>query len=658
MPTTGPILTVQTATLSSTTDTDLFSGTGGPFAYDPFFGGFAGIVSSQGIFGEPFHDQLKGVNASDQVLFVIAIQNFANVSAYDIKLRDFMPLGFVIPPDGPDIVVADGAGNVLSWTGNLFDPAGGLTITSPVAPYSQTLGTNVALVTFTLDATVAVPAPLANITNTAQIVGYAASSGGANLIGSNTGTLSDSTPLQTGGILATSVARQPASMLASGQTLSYDITVTLSEGTTRDLRITEAVPVSGAAGFRLVSTQIVQFGANLSASAPIIVQPDGSVLLGTVIDTPDGVQTSADQLVLRVTVANGGTTSGTGTLSTIISAADPNVAGNTWSKTLTNTSALARPDVLPTIAGISAAQNITSTMAALPFAGLILTDPDVGQIQTLTIHPSLPALGSLSGTTPLATNPAGDYVLTGSVDAVQAAARSLVFTPAAGASGTETFGLTLNDGASGIAINSHSTLSITTAAGNPSELAHFPISPQTVLTSTAAGSSTFVQVETYHGPIDNIQTQFLYDGSAPLAIVAGQSAMLISSRATATAVQLQGGTNVLDMRQGSSFLVSGTGTDTFLFHADQPQETWNTIVNFHRGDNVTLYGFQAGVSSLYWDANAGAAGYTGLTLRTDINNDGNLDSSITFAGKSLSDQSHFVLQTGSVGGSNFLTITT
>ncbi len=68
MPTTGPILTVQTATLSSTTDTDLFSGTGGPFAYDPFFGGFAGIVSSQGIFGEPFHDQLKGVDASKRRL--------------------------------------------------------------------------------------------------------------------------------------------------------------------------------------------------------------------------------------------------------------------------------------------------------------------------------------------------------------------------------------------------------------------------------------------------------------------------------------------------------------------------------------------------------------------------------------------------------------
>lgn len=87
--------------MSSTTDTDLFSGTGGPFAYDPFFGGFAGIVSSQGIFGEPFHDQLKGVNASDQVLFVIAIQNFANVSAYDIKLRDFMPLASSSRRTGP-----------------------------------------------------------------------------------------------------------------------------------------------------------------------------------------------------------------------------------------------------------------------------------------------------------------------------------------------------------------------------------------------------------------------------------------------------------------------------------------------------------------------------------------------------------------------------
>ena len=185
---------------------------------------------------------------------------------------------------------------------------------------------------------------------------------------------------------------------------------------------------------------------------------------------------------------------------------------------------------------------------------------------------------------------------------------------------------------------------------------HFPISTQTVLTSTATGSSTFSETELYQGAISNLNTQFLYDGDTALAVVAQQSGMLISSQAQATAIQLLGGVNVLDMQQGSSFLVSGTGTDTFLLHADQAQTTWNTIANFHTGDSVIIYGFAAGTSTRSWDANAGAANYTGATLRLDVDGNGTIDSSLTFAGKTTADTSHYQITTGNVGGSNYLSI--
>ena len=133
--------------------------------------------------------------------------------------------------------------------------------------------------------------------------------------------------------------------------------------------------------------------------------------------------------------------------------------------------------------------------------------------------------------------------------------------------------------------------------------------------------------------------------------------MLISSQAQATAVQLQGGLNVLSMEQGSSFLVSGTGADTFLLHADQAQITWNTISNFHTGDSVILYGFDRSTSARWWDANAGAPNYTGATLRLDLDGNGSIDSSLTFAGKTTSETAQYQFQTGAVGGANYLSIT-
>ena len=234
-------------------------------------------------------------------------------------------------------------------------------------------------------------------------------------------------------------------------------------------------------------------------------------------------------------------------------------------------------------------------------------------------------------------------------------ARTLVFTPSTTTTGTETLALTLNDGAGGIA-TAQQSLTIAPAS-HPASQVQFPISPQTVLTSTATGTSTYQQVQTYAGAISNINTQFLYDGDTTLAIVAQQSGILISSQAPETAIQLQGGTNVVDMKQGSAFLVSGTGTDTFIAHVDQPQVTWNTIANFHTGDSIILYGFTHGVSTQSWDANAGAAGYTGATLRLDIDGNGTTDASLTFAGKTTADTAHFNTQYGSVGGSNYLSIT-
>src|SRR3954447_11191382 len=83
---TNPNLVIQTANLWASGDSSIFSGSGGPQAYDPFFRMFADVVNSAGLNAEPFADQLWNAEAGDEVVFVVAVQNKAAAAAYDLRL--------------------------------------------------------------------------------------------------------------------------------------------------------------------------------------------------------------------------------------------------------------------------------------------------------------------------------------------------------------------------------------------------------------------------------------------------------------------------------------------------------------------------------------------------------------------------------------------
>jgi Ca2+-binding RTX toxin-like protein len=128
------------------------------------------------------------------------------------------------------------------------------------------------------------------------------------------------------------------------------------------------------------------------------------------------------------------------------------------------------------------------------------------------------------------------------------------------------------------------------------------------------------------------------------------------------ALQVTGGNNVIDGGGGSNFLVGGTGadggTDTFFIDGRGGAVTWSSVVNFHRGDAVTIFGFTAGTSTLPFTASDGAAGYTGATLHSELSGAGTgVNGSVTFAGISLADaQTKFTISTGNVGGADYLQI--
>ncbi len=97
--------------------------------------------------------------------------------------------------------------------------------------------------------------------------------------------------------------------------------------------------------------------------------------------------------------------------------------------------------VAPTISGTLAGQTTASEQTVAPFSGVAVTDINIGATDTLTI--ALTGQGTLSGPGLSLTN--GGYTLSGSAEAITGDLHALVFTPAAGAYGTQhatTFRLT------------------------------------------------------------------------------------------------------------------------------------------------------------------------------------------------------------------------
>ena len=161
--------------------------------------------------------------------------------------------------------------------------------------------------------------------------------------------------------------------------------------------------------------------------------------------------------------------------------------------------------------------------------------------------------------------------------------------------------------------------------------------------------------QAYTGPVSYLQNQFVYNGGHSVTVSARTNNVFIQASGNEALAAL-GGQNVLSGGLGSNFLVGGTGTDTFFTDARTSAFVWNTIVNFHPGDMVTLFGFVAGRSSYAISPSEGAAGYQGLTVNSDIAGNGQVTAKVTLTGLTPADQSHLAFSTGTVGGIPYLAI--
>ena len=189
-----------------------------------------------------------------------------------------------------------------------------------------------------------------------------------------------------------------------------------------------------------------------------------------------------------------------------------------------------------------------------------------------------------------------------------------------------------------------SSLQIQTTAA-PAQAVHF--------TDATLGLSTTDSGTAYAGPMAGLQRQFIWNSPDAVAVSASTPNMFLKGGAGGDALSVAGGVNVLDGGGGSNFLVGGTGAgsqDTFFVDGRGGVETWSTIVNFHLGDQATIFGFHSGTSTLPFTARDGAAGYEGATIHSELNGAGTgVNGSMTFTGLTLADVSnHLTITSGTL----------
>ncbi len=92
------------------------------------------------------------------------------------------------------------------------------------------------------------------------------------------------------------------------------------------------------------------------------------------------------------------------------------------------------------------------------------------------------------------------------------------------------------------------------------------------------------------------------------------------------------GDDVLDGGTGSNFLTGGVGRDDFFLDGRGGTTTWATITDWQAGERLSVWGWRPGVSRVQWMDDAGAPGWTGVTMHGDLDGNGIIDTSVTWTG--------------------------
>jgi len=148
------------------------------------------------------------------------------------------------------------------------------------------------------------------------------------------------------------------------------------------------------------------------------------------------------------------------------------------------------------------------------------------------------------------------------------------------------------------------------------------------------GVPTLEAAQAYAGSVSYLQWQFL--GTTQGEAVTGTASNdFLNLLAGNDAADGGAGNDVLDGGTGSNFLTGGAGRDVFFLDgrgASSGAVTWSTIADWQAGEQLSLWGWRPNISQALWVDVDGATGFKGSTLHADLDGNGGIDTSVTWAG--------------------------
>ncbi len=281
---TQPELELRKGAVSTSNAAGVFTGTVAPAGITFEAPGLAtpassfsgGTIHSTNL-GATVDSDLSNVDAGDLVKFAIVVENvgLSSNGAFDVRIRDDLPSGFVIPSGGPglNLEVFDGTGAVVGFTAlgtGLFDPAGGIELDDPgptpavtsgsppvtinggaIDGFDPTSGRNIAIVTFDLElASDVQPGQTSDLLNTATLYNYAGFESGQDHTDptdlTDTSQVTVAVPLQNKTIDATSEAHTSfvsgIERVTIGEVIRYRLVTELPEGESPDFQVRDLLP--------------------------------------------------------------------------------------------------------------------------------------------------------------------------------------------------------------------------------------------------------------------------------------------------------------------------------------------------------------------------------------------------------------------------------
>lgn len=285
----------------------------------------------------------------------------------------------------------------------------------------------------------------------------------------------------------------------------------------------------------------------------------------------------------------------------------------------------------PLIADVAATQTVAPGNAISPFNAVTISDTNAAPLDSATITVNAGTLEGvgliLNGTNVYTVSATTPTALTSILDAISLAPSTMT--------APNTIKLTVADGQQSATASTTIQEVAAPTPPPPASGGNFTIADETT------GTQAFAAGTAYIGPVQGLANQIILLTPDNLNITSHVPNSFIHSGAGNDAIDVSsaGGNNILDGSTGSNYLTGGTGDDTFYLDDRSPtSDVFSTVVGFHSGDNVSIFGVDPTNFKIAMLDNQGAVSAKGLDFA--FTEAGHPNANVVIAGFTVADLSN------------------